>query len=104
MSIQLPDEPARPETVAVDVDCTVAVSRDGRGDLVDGVRARLASTDGVRAVEELELAGIRPGLNDLTVEVRARLRVDPDVDAASRLAATFGIRDVSLRARKGPPG
>lgn len=101
MSVQLPPESGRADLVLVD--CTVSVSRDGDGDLVDAVRARLASVDGVEAVEELELAGLRPGLNDLTVEVGAELQVAPDVDAARRLEACFGVRGVALRGRAEPP-
>lgn len=101
MSTQLSDGSAVHAPV-VGVDCTVSVSRNAAGNLEDGVRSRLESTDGV-AVERLDLAGIRPGLNDLTVTVSARLRVDDNADLSGRLESTFGVQDVSVESRKGPP-
>lgn len=88
MSVQLP-ESAR-------ADLTVSVSRDAAGDLADGVRARIESADGVEAVEAVELRSLRPGLNDLTVEVTAELRLSPDGDPAARLERCFGIREVTV--------
>lgn len=91
MSIKHPD-------MTVHADLTVLVSRNARGDLYDGVRHRLQKIDGVREVEHVDIRGLRPGLNDLTVEVRARLvlRTDrrevPDDDVAARLTAGFGIK------------
>lgn len=102
MSTQLTDG-AVATTPVVGVDCTVSVSRNAAGSLEDGVRARLASTDGVDAVESLDLSGIRPGLNDLTVTVSATLVVDDGTGLTGRLEDTFGIREVTVESRKGPP-
>lgn len=75
----------------VEADVTVNVSRDAAGSLADGVEKRLARADGV-AVEAFEPTAVQPGLNDLTVEVAAELRIAPDVeDTAARLNATFGV-------------
>ena len=102
MSTQLSDGTAVSRPV-VGVDCTVSVSRNADGDLADGVRAKLESADGVDAVESLDLAGIRPGLNDLTVAVSATLTVDDGTGLTARLEETFGVREVSVESRKGPP-
>lgn len=102
MSTQLTDG-AVATTPVVGVDCTVSVSRNAPGDLEAGVRSRLESTDGVDAVETLDLAGIRPGLNDLTVAVTATVTVDEATGLTRRLEETFGIREVTVESRKGPP-
>lgn len=102
MSTQLTDG-AVVATPVVGVDCTVSVSRNAPGDLVDGVRARLESADGVAAVESLDLSGIRPGLNDLVVAVSATVAVDEATGVTRRLEETFGIREVTVESRKGPP-
>ena len=90
-------------TSVVGVECTVSVSRNAPGDLEAGVRTRLESADGVDAVESLDLAGITPGLNDLTVSVTAAVAVEEATGLTRRLEETFGIREVSVEARKGPP-
>lgn len=92
---------ARPRSVGID--CTVSVPRNAAGDLETGVRDRLRSADGVDAVDALDLHGIRPGLNDLTVTVSAALRVDDAADIGTRLEERFGVREVEVRLRKGPP-
>lgn len=102
MSTQLTDG-AVATTQVVGVDCTVSVSRNAAGDLEDGVRARLESADGVDAVESLSLSGLRPGLNDLTVTVSATLAVAEANGLATGLERTFGVREVTVEARKGPP-
>lgn len=87
----------------VGVDCTVSVSRNAPGDLEAGVRQRLESADGVDAVESLDLAGIEPGLNDLTVTVTATVAAEEATGLTRRLEETFGIREVTVESRKGPP-
>lgn len=102
MSTQLTDGVVA-TTSLVGVECTVSVSRNAAGNLEDGVRARLESADGVDAVESLAFADLRPGLNDLTVTVSATLAVDDGTGLAGRLGSTFGVREVTVEARKGPP-
>jgi len=102
---------------------TVLVNRDAPGDLAAGVEGRIAAVEAVESVEVVDLRGVRPGLNDLRVEVRADLRVhvgppdgpdgpgdpdlgpgpDPDLGPGPRaaeveaaLADGFGIRDVTV--------
>ena len=87
----------------IGVDCTVSVPRNAAGDLETGVRDRLSSADGVDEVEEVDLQGIRPGLNDLTVTVSASLAVDDAADVAARLEERFGVSDVEVELRTGPP-
>ncbi|WP_082224543.1 hypothetical protein [Halolamina rubra] len=87
----------------VGVDCTVSVPRNAAGDLETGVRDRLGGADGVDAVEEVDLQGIRPGLNDLTVTVSASLVVDDGAETAARLEDRFGVSEVEVELRTGPP-
>ena len=87
----------------VGVNCTVSVPRNAAGDLETGVRDRLSGADGVDTVEEVDLEGIRPGLNDLTVTVSASLVVDDTGEVGARLEERFGVREVEVRLRKGPP-
>lgn len=75
---------------------TVLVTRNAGGDLMDGVRDRLDRVPAVSDVADLDVHGVRPGLNDLRVEVTAELRVDerPDADdppLADRLTDCFGV-------------
>lgn len=61
-------------TPSVEATVTVRVSQAAAGDLVAGARAQIERIDGL-SVEELEIAGLRPGLNDTTVEAVATLAV-----------------------------
>ncbi len=83
---------------------TVRVSQATPGDLTAGARTQVERVEGV-VVDELEIAGLRPGLNDTTVEAVATLSVDgvtdadggadrpvdPETRVAERLASGFGI-------------
>lgn len=67
------------------------VPRDAAGDLHAGVRNKLARIDGVDVVA-VDVVGLEPRLNDLTVEVEAALRlegVEPDA-----LTDAVGVHDV----------
>jgi len=103
-------------TPSVEATVTVRVSQAATGDLVAGARAQIERIDGLR-VEEIEIAGLRPGLNDTTVEAVATLAVgdetgpDTDPDAAEglvvdrvreRLADGFGV-DPERVERVDPP-
>lgn len=90
---------------------TVRVSQAAPGDLETGARTQIERVDGVR-VDEFEIDGLSPGLNDTTVEATATVSVEPtiasdgdagghqpvdgrndDVESsvADRLAAGFGV-------------
>lgn len=92
--------------MTVHAELTVLVSRHARGDLFDGVHDRLQKIDGVHDVDHVEVRGLQPGLNDLTVDVRATLvlrmahRDDSPTDdgVAERLAAGFGIKHATVTA------
>lgn len=90
-----------------DASMTVAVSRAAPGDLAAGVETKLRRIDGVRAVESLDLGGISPGLNDLTVDVEATLALDADDADADALEArfeeSFGVSAVSVEAVRSVP-
>lgn len=92
----------------VDASMTVAVSRAAPGDLAAGVETKLRRIDGIRDIESLELHGIQPGLNDLTVEVETTLALDADLpDEPTALAAAFedafGVSAVTVEATRGVP-
>ncbi|OYR45157.1 hypothetical protein [Halorubrum sp. Ea8] len=77
-------------TQTVEATVTVRVSQAAGGDLAAGARRQLERVDGV-TVEDLTIAGVRPGLNDTTVEAVATLSVedegpvaDPDGETAGR--------------------
>jgi len=104
-------------TPSVEATVSVRVSEAATGDLVAGARAQIERIDGI-SVEELEIAGLEPGLNDTTVEAVATLAVDeggrvadaavdPDAVApelvADRLADGFGV-DPERVERIDPPG
>jgi Co/Zn/Cd efflux system component len=84
--------------VTAHADLTVLVSRNAPGDLRDGVRHRLQKIDAVRSVDDFDIRGLRPGLNDLAVEVSAALTLAPDAAEAdastveAMLVEGFGIR------------
>jgi len=87
--------------LAADAQLTVRVSRAAPGDLAAGVRRRLERLGAVEAVEAIELRGIEPDLNDLAVDVEARLRLadgESEPAVADRLAEGFGVdvEDVRL--------
>ncbi|QAU11704.1 hypothetical protein EKH57_02410 [Halorubrum sp. BOL3-1] len=102
-------------TPSVEATVAVRVSQAAAGDLAAGAEAQLERVDGVR-VEELEIAGLQPGLNDTTVEAVAVLAVESGVveDAAvnpetvapelvsDRLAGGFGV-DPERVERVDPP-
>ena len=88
------------QAVDARVDCTVRVARDADGTLADGAETQLARVDGVEVVDPVDVAGLEPRLNDLAVDVEARVRVDgvgaepPEEEVRQRLADGFGV-DVS---------
>lgn len=103
-------------TPSVEATVSVRVSEAAAGDLVAGARAQIERINGI-SVEELEIAGLQPGLNDTTVEAVATLAVDAEArvaDAAvdpeavapelvaDRLADGFGV-DPERVERVDPP-
>lgn len=76
---------------AADVALRLAVPRDAAGDLRAGVRTKLAGCDGVDVLD-VDVVGLQPRLNDLTVEVDASLRLAPAVEPAD-LTETVGIHE-----------
>jgi len=91
-------------TVGVTADLTIRVPRDRDEDLEAGARRLLRRVDAVSEVQEIELQGVQPRLNDLAIEVRAELRfeVEPidDEDAAveRQLDDGFGLSVETVRA------
>jgi len=80
---------------ATDVAVRLAVPRDAAGDLRAGVRSKLAARDGV-AVLDVDVVGLEPRLNDLTVDVDASVRLASDVEVAD-LTETVGVHEARSR-------
>ena len=76
-------------TPSVEATVTVRVSEAATGDLVAGARAQIERIDGI-SVEELEIAGLQPGLNDTTVEAVATIAVDDPVRVADETPPEAG--------------
>ncbi|WP_423998101.1 hypothetical protein [Halorubrum trapanicum] len=85
-------------TPSVEATVTVRVSQAAAGDLVAGARAQIERIDGL-SVEELEIAGLRPGLNDTTVEAVATLAVDEEAARAAELGADEAVVADRVRER-----
>jgi len=91
-----------------DASMTIAVSRSAPGDLAEGAESKLARADAVGAVESLDIRGLQPGLNDLTVEAEATVALESDAiedreAVADALAETFGVTDVAVTAVRSVP-
>ena len=92
----------QPRSVQVRATLEVLVTRNARGDLTDGVHDRLRKVAVVDTVEDVEISGLTPGLNDLRVEATADLRLSPattDADAATLealLEEGFGVCDADV--------
>ncbi len=80
---------------ATDVAVRLAIPRDAAGDLQAGVRSKLAARDGV-AIIDVDVVGLEPRLNDLTVTVDASVRLAPDVEVAD-LTETVGVHEATPR-------
>ncbi|SHG71955.1 hypothetical protein [Halobaculum gomorrense] len=87
---------------------TIAVSRAAPGNLAEGAESKLRRADAVDAVESLDIRGLQPGLNDLTVEADATVALAGDAGedreaVADALAEQFGVTDVSVTAVRSVP-
>ena len=76
---------------ATDVALRVEVPRDAAGDLHAGVRARLARYHAVEVVS-VDVVGLQPRLNDLTVDVEASIRLTADAEVAD-LTDVVGVHE-----------
>ncbi|OYR41948.1 MULTISPECIES: hypothetical protein [unclassified Halorubrum] len=95
-------------TQTVEATVTVRVSQAAGGDLAAGARRQLERVDGV-TVEDLTIAGVRPGLNDTTVEAVATLSVEDEGPVADPDGETAGRPNDETRGRpndetRGRPG
>lgn len=95
----------------IEAELTVRVAHGAPGDLATGVHNQIERVDGVR-VDELNITGITPGLNDTSVATTATLAVDlagdsgagDDIESGglsaeqvrSRLTSCFGIEPVQV--------
>ena len=85
-------------TPSVEATVTVRVSQAATGDLVAGARAQIERIDGL-SVEEIEIAGLRPGLNDTTVEAVATLAVDEEAARTAEFGADEAVVADRVRER-----
>ncbi|GAB7009896.1 hypothetical protein [Halorubrum trueperi] len=81
---------------AIDVALRLAVPRDAAGDLHAGVRSKLAGCDDLDAILHVDVVGLQPRLNDLTVDVDASLRLAPDAEIDD-LIDIVGVHEVRPR-------
>lgn len=93
--------------VGATADLTIDVPRNDQGDLVAGARMALARVDAVDAVDDVEVTGLTPRLNDLRAEVEADLTLALDRAAAEAareaLADGFGVAVEAVRLHEEPP-
>jgi hypothetical protein len=93
--------------VGVTAGLTVNVPRDAAGNLEAGVTKVLRRVDELDAIEDLDVTGLTPRLNDLQAEVTAELTLalDRTEDEAARAALdeAFGVTVERLAAEQPPP-
>lgn len=81
----------RTERIAVQME----VPRDAAGDLHAGVRTKLDRAAGADVID-VDVTGLQPRLNDLTVEADVRVRLANGA-ATADLADLVGVHDVTRR-------
>lgn len=81
----------RTERIAVRLE----VPRDAAGDLHAGVRTKLDRAAGADVLD-VDVTGLQPRLNDLTVEADVRVRL-ANGTATADLADLVGVHDVTRR-------
>jgi hypothetical protein len=91
----------------VEARVTLRIPRDGRQALAAAVVERLGRAAVVERVDDVDLTGVRPGLNDLQVDATAALACDDaatsDRDTADVLSETTGIETVEVVDREAGP-
>ncbi|MBP1922567.1 hypothetical protein J2751_001577 [Halorubrum alkaliphilum] len=85
---------------ATDVTLRLEIPRDAAGDLHAGVRSRLARHDDIEILD-IDVVGLQPRLNDLTVEAEASIRLTPDAEIAD-LTGIVGIHEAQPIETGGP--
>lgn len=90
---------ADPQLVRVVAELTLNVTRNANGTLADGAENLVARIDDVQHVEDVDVTGLTPRLNDLqvTAVVTCTIRcVDPEAQTIleERLADGFGVAAV----------
>jgi hypothetical protein len=84
----------------VEARLTLRIPRDGRQALAGAVVERLGRAAVVERVDDVDLTGVRPGLNDLQVDATATLACDDaatsDRDAVDALSEATGIETVEI--------
>lgn len=100
MSVQLIE-------VGVTADLTVNVPRDAAGDLEAGVTTVLRRVEAVDTVEDADVTGLTPRLNDLQAEVTAELLLAVEQrneeTARAALAEGFGVSVEAVAVEHPPP-
>lgn len=99
--------PNQLHTVDATADLVLRVPRGSSGDVESGARRVLERVERVERVESVRLTGVTPTLNDLQVDVTARLALALDrADAATvedALGAPYGVARVVAVETDGPP-
>jgi len=98
--------PAPPD-VRVEAAVAITVTRNGTGDLEDGIVTVLERNEHVHEVQEVQLHGLTPRLNDMlvqaTVVVTMSAQAVDDRDPEATLADGFGVSTVDV-GHVEPPG
>lgn len=93
------DTPTARDATPIHVEARVRVEipRDCAGDLHDGVEAKLARPATVERVTDLEVHGLRPRLNDLSVDASVTVTTAAGSTVLREdLEGLVGVRDVAL--------
>lgn len=89
-----------PTDVRVEAAVAVTVTRNANGDLEDGVATVLERTEAVESVQDVQLHGLTPRLNDMLVEATVVLTLtaqrDDEHDPETVLADGFGVNTVDV--------
>lgn len=100
MSVQLIE-------VGVTAGLTINVTRDAAGDLEAGVTTTLRRVEAVETVEDVDVTGLTPRLNDLQAEVTAELRLAVERSDEETVRAAlddgFGVTAETVAVEQPPP-
>lgn len=88
-----------PHAIEVETRLEIEVPRNGAGDLQDGIRSKLDRSATVDRITALEVIGIQPRLNDLSVGAIARFRTTETAGTVREdLDDIVGVRGVTVDA------
>jgi hypothetical protein len=78
----------------VEAELTLRIPRDSERSLHEEARDRLAETGVVERVDDFDVTGVRPRLNDLQVRANASIACESTAEPREALAEAVGIEAV----------